>query len=246
MHCILLLLLPPLLLRSVLLPLQHSIGFGNLQWLLQHMLMLSSACSCPLLLCCQYGMRLSLPPPTCLHAVSGCVPAMHPLTVGFLLLVPVPAISAIFVAPGCSGTPASAGFTLPANAEWACGASNTPVGSSCTAQCASGYNVAGGPWTSACGSGPAWQAPTGTPITSCTLIGEHAGTANAPCTTHRCMRLSNQHEKRQPHVQQSWRRRLQSSADCCMSVSCCLQCLPMFIPAAVAPLQCGHGDAWSY
>jgi hypothetical protein len=80
--------------------------------------------------------------------------------------VPSPALPAA----GCSETPASAGFTLPANAVWACGESVTAAGSTCAAQCPSGYSLAGGPWVSSCTSAPAWQAPVGTPIT-CTEIG---------------------------------------------------------------------------
>uniref|UniRef100_A0A383WDT9 Sushi domain-containing protein n=1 Tax=Tetradesmus obliquus TaxID=3088 RepID=A0A383WDT9_TETOB len=71
--------------------------------------------------------------------------------------------------PGCSGTPSAAGFALPSNAQWACGASITSTGSSCTAECAAGYKLFGGPWASTCGAGGAWQAPSGTAIT-CGLI----------------------------------------------------------------------------
>lgn len=71
--------------------------------------------------------------------------------------------------PGCSGTPSAAGFALPSNAQWACGASITSTGSSCTAECAAGYKFFGGPWASTCGAGGAWQAPSGTAI-SCGLI----------------------------------------------------------------------------
>ncbi|WIA44200.1 hypothetical protein OEZ86_010518 [Tetradesmus obliquus] len=66
---------------------------------------------------------------------------------------------------GCSGTPS---YSLPANAEWACGGSTATVGSTCKAQCAAGYRQAGGPWESTCGS-PTWKAPVGTPI-DCTFV----------------------------------------------------------------------------